>query len=195
MDTTQMDAQSLDRLRQGFKLLNRFMVLMWRLGLGPLLNVWPAVGGRFLVLRHFGRKSGKVYLTPVNFAEEDGDVYITAGFGSQADWYRNILANPEVEVWLADGWWAGVAHDVSNAPRRVDLLRQVVVASGLAGPFFGVDPHALDDAQFAAATHEYRLVRIRRTAARTGPGGPGDLNWAWQVATLALFLRLLGRRK
>lgn len=195
MDTTKMTPNQLEQLRQAFKLLNHFMVLLWRLGLGSMLNMWPAVGGRFLVLRHYGRKSGKVYLTPVNYAEIEGDLYITAGFGDQADWYRNIQANPEVEVWLPDGWWSGVAQDASNVLNHDKKLRQVIIASGFAGPFFGLDQSKLDDAQFAAATREYRLVRIRRTAARTGPGGPGDLNWIWQAATVGLFLRLLRRRK
>ncbi len=195
MDTTKMTPGQLENLRQAFKMLNPIMVLMWRLGLGAILNMWPAVGGRYLILRHYGRKSGKAYLTPVNYAEIEGDLYITAGFGEHADWYQNILANPEVEVWLPDGWWSGVAHDASNVPNREAKLRQVIVASGFAGPLFGLDQGQLDDEQFAAATREYRLVRIRRTAARTGPGGPGDLNWVWQVATVGLLLRSLRRRK
>ena len=37
-----------NKLRQGFKYLNRFMLLMWRLGLGKWLNMWPAGLGRYL---------------------------------------------------------------------------------------------------------------------------------------------------
>lgn len=32
-----------NRLRQGFKALNRWMLLLWRLGLGNWLNAWPKV--------------------------------------------------------------------------------------------------------------------------------------------------------
>lgn len=195
MDTTKMEVQDLEKLRQVFKQGNRFMVLLWRLGLGQMMNMWPEVGGRFIVLRHYGRKSGKPYYTPVNFAEIEGDLYVTAGFGAGADWYRNLLANPEVEIWHPEGWWSGVAHDVSDSPQRNELLRQVVIASGFAGPLFGVDPHRLDERSFAEVCRDYRLVRIRRTAARTGPGGPGDLNWVWQAATVFLLFRLMGRRR
>jgi hypothetical protein len=51
----------------------------------------------------------------VNYAIVDGEVYCTAGFGAVSDWYRNIRTNPEVEVWLPDGWWAGVAEEVTDA--------------------------------------------------------------------------------
>jgi hypothetical protein len=40
----------------------------------------------------------------------------------------------------------------------------------------------------------YMLVRIRREAARTGKGGPGDLAWLWPLAAL-LLLPLALRRK
>jgi hypothetical protein len=34
------------RLRIAFGYLNRFMIALWRLGLGGWVNAWPAVGGR-----------------------------------------------------------------------------------------------------------------------------------------------------
>jgi hypothetical protein len=89
--------------RQVFKRLNPLMLWHWRLGMGPYLNFWPSGLGRFVVLVHRGRKSGRVYHTPVNYAEINGDVYVTAGFGKTADWYRNVMANPRIEVWLPDG--------------------------------------------------------------------------------------------
>ena len=41
----------------------------------------------------------------------------------------------------------------------------------------------------------YRIVRIRRTEARTGPGGPGEFAWIWPLATMALGFLLPRRRK
>lgn len=46
-----------EQLRQAFKYLNRVMVPLWRLGLGPLINIWPSVGGQIMVIMHIGRKS------------------------------------------------------------------------------------------------------------------------------------------
>ena len=183
------------QLLQAFRWLNRYMLLHWRLGLGPYANR-RELSGQIMVLVHVGRKTGRIRRTPVNYVILDGDVYCTAGFGAVADWYRNLLANPQVEVWLPHGWWAGLAEDVSDSPERLALLRQVLIASGFAARAAGLDPMRMSDEALDAASRSYRLVRIRRTQALTGPGGPGDLAWVWPAATAVLLgLLLLPRRR
>ena len=184
-----------NKLRQGFKYLNRFMVMMWRLGMGKWLNLWPAGLGRYLVITHIGRKSGQRRRTPVNYARLDEEIYVTAGFGSVSDWYRNILANPQVEIWLPDGWWTGVAEEVIDASKRLPILRQVIIDSGFAGRAAGLNPHAMTDEAFNAATSTYRLLHIRRIAPLTGDNGPGDLAWIWPGVALILLPVALFRRK
>ena len=180
-------------MRNRFRYLNRFMLLLWRLGLGGWVNAWPSVGGRIMVLTHSGRKTGKRRRTPLNYVVVEGDVYCTAGFGSATDWYRNLLAHPEVEIWLPDGWWAGTATDISGCDARIDLLRKVLIASGAPARFAGLRPRTDADPKLAELTREYRLLRITRSHARTGGAGPGDLAWAWPLATLLLLaLFLLG---
>ncbi len=181
--------------RQGFRHLNRFMVLMFRLGLGCWLRPCPRITGSILVLVHKGRRTGRHHRTGLNFATVDGDLVVLAGFGSISDWYRNVMADPSVEVWLPDGWWAGTAEDVSDHPDRLSLLRSVLQASGFAAYLFGVTP-AISDDHLQQISEKYRLVRIRTTEARTGPGGPGDLAWVWQVAAVFLASRVWhGRRR
>jgi deazaflavin-dependent oxidoreductase (nitroreductase family) len=160
LDTPNYTPQQMRGLRRAFHAMNRFMVWLWKLGLGPLLNSWPAVGGRMLVIEHRGRKSGKRYLTPVNYVLVEGEVYCTAGFGPGCDWYRNIMAEPRVRLWLPQGWRAAQAADESDSPRRVQLLRQVIIASGFAGPLLGVDPHKYSDEQLTDVAKDYRLVRF-----------------------------------
>lgn len=162
MDTTQFTPQQMHRLRQAFKLFNTFMVFMWKMGLGKWMNAWPQATGQFMVIRHTGRKSGRERLALVNFARVDGDVYCTAGFGAVSDWYRNILKNPEVELWLPEGRLRARAVDVSASPRRAELLRAVLIGSGPAAPFFGVDPKKLSDAELLAKTADYRIIRFER---------------------------------
>jgi deazaflavin-dependent oxidoreductase (nitroreductase family) len=182
------------RLRQLFKHFNLFMLLVWRLGLGKWLNAWPSVGGRILVLTHTGRKSGLRRRTPLNYAVIEGDLYCTAGFGARADWYRNLLANPLVEVWTPRGCWSGVAEDVSDAPERLPYLRQVLIASGFAARLAGINPHTLTNEGLHRLTHYYRLVRIRPHQPLTGPGGPGDLVWVWPLVVLLLVIIYIRRR-
>ena len=140
--------------------MNRFMVFLWKIGLGKAINVWPAGFGRILVIKHRGRKSGREYLTPVNYATVDGEIYCTAGFGAISDWYRNMLIYPRVELWLPEGKRLACAEDVSGSPHRLSLLRQVIIASGFAGPLFGLNPRKLNDQQLDAASKEYRLVHF-----------------------------------
>ena len=182
-----------DRLRRAFRAFNRFMLLIFRLGLGSYGNR-PELS-QVMVITHTGRKTGLRRRTPVNYAVVDGEVYCLAGFGARTDWYRNLLANPQVEVWLPDGWYAGVAEDVSEDPQRLPLLRQVLIASGFAARAAGIDPRRITDEQLQAVSSDYRLVRIRRVQPRTGPGGPGDLAWVWPLSTLVLIGLLLIRRK
>jgi deazaflavin-dependent oxidoreductase (nitroreductase family) len=191
----QVTADNDSRYRKGSKVLNHFMLGIWRLGLGKYLNAWPEVSGRIMVLNHIGRKTGKRRQTPVNYAMVNGEIYCTAGFGASSDWYLNIIANPQVEVWLPEGWWAGVADEVVDPQLRLPLMREVIIASGSAAPAFGIKVQDLDNAALDELTRDYKLLRIRRTTARTGPGGPGDFAWIWPLTTLFLLLALMFRRR
>ena len=54
----------------------------------PLAPHVPGLG----VVTHVGRRSGRVYRTPVNvFARDDGYVFALT-YGQQAQWVRNVLA-------------------------------------------------------------------------------------------------------
>jgi len=190
-----VDPQLEAKLRQGLKYLSRFHLWMWRLGLGPWLNFWPSGLGRYLVITHIGRKSGLKRRTSVNYALVDDEVYCVAAFGGVADWYRNIIANPQVEIWLPDGWWAGIAEEVTQSETRLPIIRQVLIGSAFAARVAGVNPHTLTDEELDAITKDYRLIRLRRVAARTGKDGPSDLAWVWLVATWILLPLVLFRRK
>ncbi|MGH3436950.1 MAG: nitroreductase family deazaflavin-dependent oxidoreductase [Sciscionella sp.] len=83
--------------------LVRAPIWLYRAGLGF------AFGSRLLMLEHIGRKSGArrfVVLEVVEHLSHD-EYVIVAGFGTRAQWYRNILANPTVRV--SSGFLRGVA--------------------------------------------------------------------------------------
>jgi len=184
-----------ERLRRGFKVFNYFMVGLWRLGLGGWVNFSPRVGGQILVITHRGRNSSKQYRTPVNYAIVNDEIYCTAGFGAKADWYRNILTNPQVELWLPDGWWVGVAEDASDHPQAKEILRQVLIASGFVSRLFDLDPQTMRAEELEELLKTYRIVHLRQSAARTGKDGPGDLAWIWPLSTFLLLFMVLFRRK
>ena len=75
--------------------LFRFPIWFYRLGLGWLL------GGRFLLLNHTGRKSGRprqTVLEVVNYDKATDTYYVAVGFGPKTDWYRNLLKTPEATI-------------------------------------------------------------------------------------------------
>ena len=160
---SQMDPKTEERMRQALKSMNRFMILMWKARMGRLINFWPAVIGRIMVIKHVGRKSGLERLAPVNYAIVDGEIYCLAGFGSRSDWYRNIMDLPNVELWLPDGKFPARAEDVSDSPQRLLLIREILIASGFAAyTFGGINPYKVDDAALQELTAKYCLVHFVR---------------------------------
>lgn len=193
---TTIDANLEEKLRQGFRLFNPYMILMWRLGLGRWLNAYPDVLGRYMVIVHTGRKSGLKRYTPVNYAEIDGDVYCVAGFGAVSDWYRNVTVDPNVELWLPTSRRTGLAEDVTEQAGALAKLRQVLIASAFAANAAGVYPKTMSDDELAPATEGYRLIRVRFTGLREADRGPGDLAWVWLCfAVIGLSLLAVSRKR
>jgi deazaflavin-dependent oxidoreductase (nitroreductase family) len=158
------------------------VVVMWRLGLGRIFGLAPSTIGTVLVLHHVGRKSGRRYRSPVNFAQVDNELYCVAAFGEGADWYRNLMASPRTEVWLPTGRWMVHAEDISDDPQRIRLIREVLLASGFAAPAFGLFPRSMSDDQVQAATEDARLLHLRWEERIGDP--VADLAWVWLLLAL-----------
>lgn len=78
-------------LRWGFNL----PIMLYRARLGWLL------GRRFLLLTHRGRTTGKLRRTVLEVVQYDRvrhESVVLSAYGERADWYRNLLARPAVEV-------------------------------------------------------------------------------------------------
>ena len=99
-----------------FKVMNRwFMVPVVRAGFGPWVSC--PLGGYMVLVRVRGRKSGLVRETPLNYVITDGSAWILAGFGPRTEWYRNMLADPDVEIVLPGRPpMAAVASEVTAPP-------------------------------------------------------------------------------
>jgi len=80
------------------------------------------MGGLVLVLTTTGRKSGLPRVTPLQYEEEDDAIYVAAGRGQDADWFRNIVAQPRVVVQVKTGRWRGVAEPITDPMRIADFL-------------------------------------------------------------------------
>lgn len=74
---------------------------------GHIMDITP-VGGRAFathcMIRYRGRKSGKIFITPLCYADIGGEVVVVASKGGadhHPDWYLNLREMPEVEFQIA----------------------------------------------------------------------------------------------
>jgi deazaflavin-dependent oxidoreductase (nitroreductase family) len=183
--TVQMGEKDLEnQLRRVFFYLNKFfMVPLFRLGLGPLIGT--PFGGYIMVLKVVGRKTGKGRYAPVNYAIENGNVYCLAGFGNASDWYRNLLARPNIEAIMPGGAIAGTAETVDDPIERQRIIRRILINGGFAGFFYGYDPRAVSDERLERDTRDLPVIRIRPVGIGSGASDPGG--WAWVTVLLASF--------
>ena len=73
----------------------RLPIVLFRLGAGWML------GGRFMLIKHVGRKSGQPYQTVVEVVGHDelsNTFYAASGWGSKSSWYRNLKNTPETDI-------------------------------------------------------------------------------------------------
>ncbi len=191
-------------LRRGFKALNRyFMVPLHRAGLGAWVST--PVGGWILLLRVRGRKSGLIRETPLNYLIADGQVWVLAGFGPRTEWYRNLLADPAVEVRLPGRRFAGTAAEERDPTVRARLVPRLVRSTGLPGMMVVPSPQTAPDEAILDAVAWVPLVRITPDGEplEPGPDDPGGRAWIWRqalvtvasIVALRLLRRLVGPRQ
>jgi deazaflavin-dependent oxidoreductase (nitroreductase family) len=83
------------------------------------------VGGMFagapmILITHKGAKSGKVYTSPLVYTRDADNVVIIASKGGAPEdpqWFRNLVANPDVTVEIGTEKYAGHARVAAGAER------------------------------------------------------------------------------
>lgn len=181
--------------RGAFRVLNRWlMVPMLRAGLGPWMGT--PLGGWILLLRVRGRKSGVMRETPLSYLVAEGAAWVMAGFGERTEWYRNLRADPHVEVLLPGRPLAWTAEVVDDAAVRQRIIPRLVRATGLPGYLSGCDPFRSSAEQLLAVTAWVPLIRLRPDTEPVvaGRDDPGGLGWVWrQAVVLVAGAWLVGR--
>lgn len=114
--------------------------LIYGIGLGTIM------GRLVLLLTTRGRKTGKQHVTPLQF-ERDGDRLLLGSMrGEEADWYRNIVADPHVGIQLGKHQFEAVAEPIKDPEqitdflelrlsRRPRMIASMLRAEGLAPPW------------------------------------------------------------
>jgi deazaflavin-dependent oxidoreductase (nitroreductase family) len=137
----------------------------YALGLGPL------IGRLILLLTTTGRKSGKPRVVPLQYEEDGGKFYLGSSRGVNADWVRNIQANPRVEVRVKSRRFTGTAEVVTDVKRNADFLEvrlkrhPRMIGAMMKGEGMSATPNRKELEKYAA---QLALVVITPEADRTG---------------------------
>lgn len=97
-------------------------IIHWPPRIAYAVGMGPVIGNLLLLLTTTGRKTGQRRVTPLQYEEIDGRIYLAAARGRKADWYRNILADPNVEVRIKSRRFSGLAEPSLEARRIADFL-------------------------------------------------------------------------
>lgn len=106
-----------------FKLTNGRIGSNWRVGAGFRKPV-PT-----LLLEHRGRKSGKLFVTPVLYLADGPDVVVVAsqgGLPTNPQWYANLTASPDTVVHLRKERGRPVRARVAVGTEREELWPRLV---------------------------------------------------------------------
>ncbi len=101
---------------QKMKNIQKIHRVLYAIGLGSL------VGKIILLLTTTGRRSGKKRVTPLQYEEINGTYYLGAARGMQADWVRNILVDPCVEVRVKNHRFIANAEVIIDPARIADFI-------------------------------------------------------------------------
>ena len=71
-----------------------------------------------------GRRSGRSISTPVWFVHEGGSLYLLPVKGSDSDWYRNVMAKPEMRISAKGRKITVKANPVSDAGKVEEVVEK-----------------------------------------------------------------------
>ena len=87
-----------------------------------------------MMLTSTGRKSGQPRTNGVSFMELDGHYISFSGWGVSSNWYRNVVAHPEVTLQVGRRRIRATAKPVLDPDRREQLMLRMQICSKDCGP-------------------------------------------------------------
>jgi deazaflavin-dependent oxidoreductase (nitroreductase family) len=136
--------------RLGFwrRVINRLIRGLLRLGV-PLPNTY--------LLSVRGRKSGRMYSTPVSLVEDNGARWLVAPYGD-VSWVKNARASGEIT--LRRGRRTETVRVVELGPEEAaPILKRYLIRIPVVRPFFDVTPHS-NDQDFVGEASRHPVFRI-----------------------------------
>lgn len=180
---------------RAFNVLNKYLsVPSLKMGLGRFMS--SPLTGYLMVLRTRGRKSGQWRDAPLGYVVIGDAVYCMAGYGTHTHWFKNIKADPRVEVLLPGRSFSGLAEEVVDPEERREAMVELIRSMAVVAMGFGLgNPRKADAAELERKCAAFPLVRVRATGIAAGPEDYGGWFWIVPMALSGFFLlRWLSRR-
>ena len=136
------------RLNFGARLINSVFRLMTRLGLGASYRY---------ILTVPGRKTGRLYSTPVDVLEVAGDRWLVAAYGP-VSWVRNARAAGRVTL-SRSGRSERFRIAEATTQTAIPVLRAYIAEVKVTRPYFDANPDSPDDA-IAAELKRHAVFRL-----------------------------------
>lgn len=117
-------AAAISAVRRDWVTEHRDMYLASGGAQGHIMDITPVGGRKFAthcLVKYTGRKSGKVFITPLCYADIGGEVVICGSKGgadTHPQWYLNLVDNPEVEFQIATQAFKGTWREPEGAERQ-----------------------------------------------------------------------------
>jgi deazaflavin-dependent oxidoreductase (nitroreductase family) len=168
--------------------INRAPIMLYRLGLGPL------IGRLVMIMSTTGRRSGLTRRTALEYHICGGLIYVMSGYGARPDWYQNMLADPRVTLQIGGEVRHARGRRVSDELELHAAYDCFEHSPGLRAMarLLGVE---LTRESFLANRERFYLVTFDPTDEPTPPPLPADLRWVWLVVlTLTAALCWFRRR-
>lgn len=90
--------------------------IAYKIGLGPL------IGHKILLLTTTGRRSGHAHTIPLQYELVEETYFIGSARGTESDWYRNILVNPDVWIHVKSQQVPALATPITNIEHITNYL-------------------------------------------------------------------------
>jgi hypothetical protein len=121
---------------------------------------------------------------PLSYLVADGSVWVLAGFGRRTEWYRNLRADPRVELRMPGRRYSARATEETDPAVRARIVPALVRATGLPGFMTGQNPWTVDPDALLSALDWIPLVRLDPDPGPIEPGAddPGGRGWMWRQA-------------
>ena len=99
----------------------------------PLSRLVAGWAPGFAIVRHRGRKSGKIYSTPINIFKVENRFVIALTYGRDVDWLKNVTAAGRCtiryrskEIELADPRFVSTSEGMSLMPLPVQAMLSLI---------------------------------------------------------------------